>query len=117
MSYLYDYGHDPYAAYAASSAALDSSPDGPLEEAKSPVIGIELGELSKAYPENLLDHPGQLEDRLGPHELLIQRDPQGRIRAFERTPRGTLRELKVVSSYWFAWLAFHPDTQLYQPSP
>lgn len=114
LSYLYDYSHDPYAEYAAGPAASTASPEARLAP-QALIIGVQLDKLSKAYPQSLLAQPGQISDRLGTSELLIQRDRQGRIQVWQRTAEGKLRPLAQVSAYWFAWLAFHPDTELYRP--
>ena len=107
-----DYGRDPYAGYADSAAVM--FPAGNLDRRYHPkalVIGLTLDGTAKAYPfEELAAADTPLRDRLAGRELRVEFDPvhrTGRILDAEG------EEIPTVIAYWFAWTAFHPDTDVF----
>ncbi len=78
------------------------------------VIGLSVGGMHKAYPfVELSRTSGDIQDRLAGKELRIRYDSLNRTgQVF--TADG--RELPTTISYWFAWLAFHPDSEVYTAS-
>jgi hypothetical protein len=84
---------------------------------KAPVLGLELdGETFKAYPFDELDEAldgksGEIADTVGGQELTVRYDAEaGSAAAFDAEGR----ELPTVRAFWFAWVAFHPDTEVYE---
>ena len=80
---------------------------------KQLVLGISIGREHKAYPFNELTEQGlpSFEDEFaGQHITVewIESEDAGRI----LTQDG--RELPSVLAYWFAWYAFHPDTEIFR---
>lgn len=113
-----DYGRDPYAGYAQSERVMF-----PLRfknrrfHPKEPVIGVERDGRFKAYPFTELERAATpVSDRIGDHPVRIEYD------AAHRTGRvldAAGQEIPSVIGFWFAWSAFHPETEVYtapQPS-
>jgi hypothetical protein len=66
--------------------------------ARSLVIGIEVGNVARAYPLAGLQRSGVVLDTLGPTPLAIVRGPDGRsTRVFDRTVDGQALELVAMS--------------------
>ncbi|ANG64458.1 hypothetical protein A8C75_19590 [Marinobacterium aestuarii] len=111
-----DYDSNPYGGYAESAAtyfpvkfrALGFHP-------KERVIGLALNGEAKAWPfVELGKVESPLQDRLGDTPIVVHFDPAHGAASI-RDNNGSL--LPAVTLYWFAWAAFHPDTQVFrQPS-
>lgn len=107
-----DYSVDPYEGYyrglgiwfPVGDVRTDLSP-------KEMVLGLEIEGHTRAYPISLLrKKAGGLRDEVGGMEVQIEISPGGELpRIFD--DRG--REIPVIYSYWFAWQAFHPDTEVF----
>lgn len=78
---------------------------------KTVVYGIEVNGKSKAYPASAFDKNAILEDSLGETRLKLEKTASGEI---EVTNLQTSEKIIPLRLFWFAWAAFHPDTQLYQ---
>lgn len=111
--HLRHYDRDPYAAY-------DQSPDimFPVRfraqgyHPKEYVIGIELDGIARAYPvSELAQGPAEFGDRIGKQTVIVRYDDSN-VSGEIRDEGGAL--LPFVQAYWFAWYAFHPDTQVYK---
>lgn len=108
-----DYDHDPYYSYANGSGDLmfDVSRVNPVLPLKEIVIGIRIGEASKAYAFSDLEKAAPVSDRLGRVAFTVHYDSESRT-ALIRDTKG--KELPTVVGYWFAWFAFHPETQVFK---
>lgn len=112
--YARDYGRDPYLGYRESAelmfpVAIQDRRLHPKEQ----VIGLSLGGEHKAYPFSALSRGGAtvVEDRVGGQRVRIEFDPEARTgRVFDAQGR----EIPSLIAFWFAWLAFHPETALYE---
>lgn len=110
--YPRDYERDPYAGYRASPEAmfLLQHVDARLP-AKATVLGVRVGNVSKAYPLNQLAQTRRTEDQLRETRIRIDYDPDAEravvIALDSNAP------LPAVTAYWFAWSAFHPDTAVW----
>jgi hypothetical protein len=106
-----DYGRDPYAAYRASPEPM--FPVRHVDERLAPkemIFGVRHGGVAKAYPLRLLESHPRLEDRIGDHLVRIELDrDSGRVSAV--SDRG--QPVPGVVAYWFAWAAFHPETEVW----
>lgn len=76
----------------------------------SVVYGVEVDGNYKAYRDKDLKELGEIIDRIGEVEVKISRDDIGKV-TVSRTATG--EEIIKERDYWFAWLAFHPETELY----
>jgi uncharacterized protein DUF3179 len=110
-----DYEVDPYEEYRLSDSAMypfnahrDDLPE------KTLVYGILMNGQAKAYPESALADLGAapVEDAIGPHEIELTCDEAAKILHAKDLKTGEV--IPVVRAYWFAWQAFHPDTELYR---
>lgn len=79
---------------------------------KEQVLGVELNGAAKAYPFSVLSRgPAQVVDQLGGKTIRIVFDTA------HRTGRVYSGDMLIPSTtgFWFAWAAFHPDTEVYKP--
>ena len=107
-----DYSFDPYADYAVIQRVLFPTSHSHSRLApKAIVIGIDIRGEAKAYPFTALEHaPGPVRDRVGNTAIQVRYDPVHRSARIEDTEGNPLPSL---TAYWFAWFAFHPDTQVF----
>jgi hypothetical protein len=111
-----DYSYDPYADYAAIQRVLfpTTNTDTRLPP-KAVVIGIKIGDQTKAYPFKALEEAvGPVRDRVGDTPIRVRYDPEHRSARIEDE---TGEPLPTLTAYWFAWFAFHPETELFVPPP
>ena len=109
--YTRDYDSDPYGDYYTRKgliAPIENEDDRLFE--KAIVFGIEIGDKTKAYPEEELKKNPNFTDEFVGKKLEIIRNQDGSVRIKNLTDGG-----KIVPEigFWFAWAAFHPDTELY----
>jgi len=112
-----DYASDPYQAYVRSERLMfPVSATSRSFHPKERVIGVSVGGSHKAYPFVELDAtPAPLLDRVGTAFVKVEFDAESRS---GRVLDSTGREIHSVTAYWFAWFAFHPDTQIHRaPHP
>jgi hypothetical protein len=76
---------------------------------KAWIYGLEIEGETKAYPQDLLIDGKVFKDTLGGVSLSIT-TTEG-ITSFINTKTG--EEVVPLKLFWFAWVAFHPDTVLY----
>ena len=107
-----NYGRDPYGDYYEDSFIFF-----PVENeddrihAKTVIFGIEVNGKYKAYKEDDLINQPTIKDIFNEVDIEITRENSGIIRL---TNTKTGEEIIKERDFWFAWYAFHPDTQLYE---
>lgn len=111
-----DYGRDPYAGYEAVNRLMfDVQHRDERVGPKEWVLGLTVGAARKAYPlrtlAGLVRKSGVLDDRVGGQAVRIRYDARHRTARAEDAA-GT--PLPSVLAFWFAWVAFHPQTELLQ---
>ena len=109
-----DYGRDPYSSYYANNYIcfpVQGRDDRILP--MTVVFGIEINGTYAAYREEDLVERGTIEDRVNGVRIRISRDAAGVVSVLELSRQETIVKQR---SFWFAWVAFHPDTHLYLPS-
>ncbi len=105
------YGRDPYGNYYENSFVLF-----PVENEddrihpKTVVFGVEINSAFKAYREDDLKELKTIEDSVGGVKIKIERSDTGTVKV---TNLETGDEIVKERGFWFAWYAFHPDTELY----
>ena len=104
-----DYGDNRrYAAYEESDRLAFPAARRDLSiHPKTVVHGFSIDGQHLAVTEKALDENERIEARLGEHELVITRKPDGSVTAVD----GTGREHSAVRLFWFAWFNFHPGTR------
>jgi cytochrome c biogenesis protein CcdA len=107
-----NYDQYPYGTYEENDELLFGVQglDNSLQ-IKTPVYGIEIGELSKAYPEDAFDEITKIDDTIGDTPITLEKQANGKVKV---TNVETGEEIIPIRLFWFAWAAFHPDTELYQ---
>jgi hypothetical protein len=108
-----DYSRTPYAGYETSPDIY--FPVGKVSRRYHPkelVIGLTINDSAKVYPFAELSR-GQhaISDTVGGQPVRIEFDAANRT---GRVLDSRGRELPSVIAYWFAWMAFHPDSAVYQ---
>jgi len=106
------YGTDPYGSYYNDSFLFF-----PVNEvdnrihAKTVVFGIEIDGNFQAYREDDLVEAGTITDQINGVSILVERKEGGIVTV---TNLDTNEEIIKERDFWFAWYAFHPNTELYQ---
>lgn len=107
-----DYRNDPYEGYYRVGTIW--FPVGDVRKDLSPkerILGIETGGRAKAYPLALLgDKAGKLNDQVGERKIEIHLGSGGEVVEVV-DQKG--RAVPMIFAFWFAWQAFHPDTEVY----
>jgi hypothetical protein len=106
-----DYRYSPFKAYWLEEKiphpvrARDES-----FHPKEVVLGVEVGDKARAYLGSRLAASGlRLEDEIDGKKIRIDYDPDEAVFIWE-VPDG----VAVTDAYWFAWKAFHPDTEIWK---
>ena len=110
-----DYERDPYSGYEDSEGVwFPVKRKDPRYHPKERVLGLELNGQFKAYPiAELSKHQGPLRDRFAGRDLAIEFRPEsGSARVLDADGK----QIPAVNSFWFAWYAFHPDTEVFRAS-
>ena len=109
-----DYSRNPYARYFSRPQLMfPVRPLSSLLPAKTPVLGLWTDNAARAYTlAAFAGGPREIKDNLGRNSATIE---------FNREAN-TLRvtqaddDVRWMYSFWFAWYAFRPQTDVFQPS-
>lgn len=107
-----DYTRSPYPGYDSSeSVYFPVSHVSRRYHPKERVIGLEIRDQSKAYPFSELSRSAMpLDDELAGRQIRIEYDAQHRT---GRVLDEDGSEIPSVIGFWFAWIAFHPESAVY----
>jgi len=107
--YQRDYSHNPYAGYEDVSGTYFPvyNHDDRLPP-KTWVLGLGIGNQHIAWTLDMLKKTGSYQLQWKQHRLAIR--VHGEAVQIRDTESGKL--LPVTRLYWFAWAAFHPDTEI-----
>ncbi len=108
-----DYQRSPYPEYFQADLLLFpiARNDGRLSR-RTPVVGVELGDTVRAYPTDAIRRApgGRVRDSIGDAVIVLEADADtGSVRVVEMPP-----DARAVHTFWFAWAAFHPETEIYE---
>jgi len=111
--YTRDYRVSPYPGYAQSkSIYFPVSSRDRRYHPKEQVIGLTVNGSHKAYPLSELSRSGgSLRDSVGGRRIRVEYDAANRSGQVLDAAGDVLPS---TVSYWFAWIAFHPRTELYR---
>ncbi|MFK8017933.1 MAG: DUF3179 domain-containing protein [Gammaproteobacteria bacterium] len=111
-----NYEQSPYAGYEKTPNLFfkvkHKAPD--FLHPKSLVLGVQIGDVKKAYPYATLDAGGarQFTEQINGKRVVIHWDSDAKSAAIEPA----LSDPSAVGTqmFWFAWYAFHPQTLVYE---
>ena len=107
-----DYRRQPYGDYFVTDRlSFPVTGEDARLPRKAPVVGVRLGETVRAYSlSEIRKAPGGLvRDTIDGEAIVLQSDPEsGSVRVVE-APAGAM----VIHTFWFAWAAFYPETEMY----
>ncbi len=110
--YRIDYRRSPYGNYEKTRRLMF-----PVAERsrryhpKEWVLGISVGKVHRAYPfSELAAGPAHFNDVVGDQRIVVSFDAEHQ-RAWIEDETG--QPLPTTRSFWFAWYAFHPQTEVY----
>jgi len=109
-----DYNENPYTAYHASDDLMFPVPKNVKSKLrnKDRVIGLEINGVPKAYAfSKLKKKPTPFEDEIAGQTVRVHFDAKTQT-ASVTDSQGNL--LPAFTIFWFAWQAFHPDTQVFE---
>ena len=117
--YSRDYRRDPYAGYEKSRytyfAVNNEAPDN--YHPKEVVVGLEHGGVYKAYPFIEMERNGKarFSDTVGGRRFDFLWDAENRSVTISDADG---EAVAAIQGFWFAWFAFHPDTEVFKaPTP
>jgi len=114
--YNRSYYQNPYWGYASSAEVwFPVTHEDNRYRTKEMVIGLEIDGQFKAYVfSELPKQENRIPDQHAGQNVVVEYDHDnltGRV----LDSRG--REIPTFTAFWFAWVAFHPDTAVWQGSP
>jgi len=107
-----DYKRDPYAGYTSrSDLFFPVKHQDSRYHAKEQVLGLIVNGQAKAWPfSELARTSGQLNDELNGKNIKIIFDEQHQSGAAFDSKGNRLND---TTTFWFAWISFHPDTDVF----
>jgi len=111
--HIRSYNRDPYLGYAQSADLMFGvNHIDPSYHPKEWVLGVEVNGTFKAYPfAELKQVKSPLQDQVNGKRILVLYNP-GAVSASVTDTSG--KSLPSVMAFWFAWYAFHPDTEVFK---
>ena len=110
--YNRDYASNPYEGYYRIGRLM--FPVGNVRKdfpAKERVLGVAVGSFAKAYElAEIIKYPGILKDRIDDTIIHIHVSNDGEVTGVKDSNGN---DLPHIFSYWFAWQAFHPETEVF----
>ncbi len=113
--YTRDYNDSPYGNYDSNkSIFFDVQAEDDRYHPKATLYGIEIDGIYKAYPIEELNKTAESNfiDTFGDIELNINYNSENETVTF--TDADTGEEIVPFFSFWFAWFAAHPETEVFQ---
>jgi hypothetical protein len=105
------YGRSPYGDYASSRDLLFPVAFDRRHHPKTPTLGLRVRDgAARAYPAvELIRAGGQVEERFEGRVVRVAYDPDA-----ERFRVEAPADVEIVEGYWFAWMAFHPHSSVFE---
>lgn len=108
-----NYQKRAYAAYFNSNALMfDVKKQDQRLPNKTPLLGVLVGDQMRAYPVTAfadLTEPQEWEQELSGKKFTLAYHPQAKSLRIVKSDPG----VSWMYSFWFAWYAFHPKTEVY----
>lgn len=118
-----DYNRDPYGDYYTTPRLLfnqtelfgGSEAEDKRLERKDLILGIIIDGKAKAYLTYAVKEKEEIEDTFAGKTIIAKYESNiDAVRLFEKINSGTLERINPVTSFWFAWVAAYPQTELYK---
>jgi len=110
--YYRDYSYDPYTSYRLTNRTMfPVSHDDDRLPGKAWVMGLNLNGRARAWEISALQKAGERRETWHGKKLIVRYHNAGNRAEVIDAVSG--KPLPTVALYWFAWAAFHPDTELY----
>ena len=110
-----DYNRNPYEGYEFMNRIffpVDNNDE--RYHMKETVVGVQINGESKAYPfSELSKATAPIIDQVGGLEIRVKYNAESQ--SAEICDRND-QPIASVRAFWFAWIAFHPDSKVYQAS-
>lgn len=112
--YSRDYSGNPYSGYENSKSTYfqvtNKAPD--YYHPKERVLGLEVNDHFKAYPFSEIDKANSslLKDNFAGQTFNIHWDRNNQQASITDSAG---KEMLAIEGFWFAWFAFHPDTEVF----
>ena len=110
-----DYARNPYSGYEESRTLFfqvnNRAPD--TYHPKELVVGLDVDGVYKAYPFVELEKNGKpsFSDNINGKNITVSWDSENRSVHLYDSSGG---EIAGIQGFWFAWFAFHPDTEVFR---
>lgn len=108
--YSRNYDQNPYEGYETDRDTFGTEFEDDRLHPKAKIWGIESDGKFKAYSDEALTRVGILKDSFAGKNLNVVRNKDGTVTIKDDTGQ----EIVPTISFWFAWIAFHPETKLYK---
>lgn len=107
-----NYSRDPYSGYELSrDLYFPVKHQDRRHHPKASILGLVVNGKAKAYPFSELDQAGgRVVDQLGGKKVTVVFDEEA-VSARVYSEEG--KELPALTAFWFAWIAFHPETAVF----
>ncbi len=109
------YGRDPYADYHKSDEIIfpvDNKDD--RLNPKELVFGIIINNKAKAYVPSKIKDKKEIVDHFEGEEIVLKYISElDAVQMFKKTDN-KLERINPFTTYWFSWVAVHPQTELYK---
>ena len=108
-----DYRHSPFSAYMIVDAIpFPVNAEDRRYHAKELVVGARVNGKSRAYLDSLVRKAGGgIEDEFEGRAIRVRYDPKTAVFTWDAPD-----DVEITEAYWFAWKAFHPETQIWNVS-
>jgi len=110
------YGTDPYGNYYSNDDIFFrvSAQDDWLDK-KDFILGIVINGKAKAYYPPTIRERGEITDVFEGKTIIATHNPElNVVRLYEQHPDGKRTRINPFGSFWFSWVAVHPDTEIYK---
>lgn len=79
------------------------------------ILGIEEEGKFKAYHVDAVESAGEVRDTFGDTAIIARfEEGEGAVRIYKVTGSREEERIQVIPSFWFSWVAVHPETDLYK---
>lgn len=111
------YGTNPYGSYFSVTnlaLSLTRSQDDRLPP-DAFIYGLVINDRAKAYFLETVKQKGEVVDNFAETTIILRYDQNlDVVRVFKKLTDNDQQRLNPFSSFWFAWTAAHPETELYK---